>query len=282
MGHSDQLASGERFAFGENWQRFLKSVNKSRIEEAERSLQSMLESNDLAEKTLLDIGCGSGLFSLAARHLGAVVHSFDYDPRSVACTRELKRRFFPDDDAWKIEEGSALDPEYVRNTGKFDVVYSWGVLHHTGNMALALENAAIPVKEEGILYVAIYNDQGRVSKFWKQIKKAYCSGTIGRMMAIAAFIPYFISESLAIGFIKYGNPMGHIRDYKRKRGMSIYHDSIDWLGGYPFEVARPEEIIRFYTKAGFELQNLTTTNRRGCNQYVFRRSVGQRHSSEAL
>ena len=91
-------------------------------------------------------------------------------------------------------------------------------MHHTGNMALALENAAIPVKEGGILYVAIYNDQGRVSKFWRKIKKTYCSGTMGRMVASAAFIPYFISESLGIGFIKYGNPMGHIRDYKTKRG----------------------------------------------------------------
>jgi 2-polyprenyl-3-methyl-5-hydroxy-6-metoxy-1,4-benzoquinol methylase len=282
MEHSDQVTRGERFAFGRNWEQFLKSVNRSRVAEAERSLQSMLGLNDLTNKTFLDIGCGSGLFSLAARQLGAEVHSFDYDPQSVACTRELKRRFFPQDEVWKIDEASALDSEYVTNTGTFDIVYSWGVLHHTGDMSRALRNAAIPVKIGGLLFVAIYNDQDQASKVWKQIKKMYCSGTIGRTVVRAVFLPYFIAESLAIGLIKYGNPMGHIRAYKRNRGMSIYYDAVDWLGGYPFEVARPEGIVRFYTTAGFELRNLTTTNRRGCNQYVFQKTGLPQRTGEVL
>jgi 2-polyprenyl-3-methyl-5-hydroxy-6-metoxy-1,4-benzoquinol methylase len=126
IGHAKEIAQGERFEFGENWSRFLDVLDDERIFEAEKSLKQMLEVEDLAGKSFLDIGSGSGLFSLAARRLGARVHSFDYDPQSVASTRELRRRYFPEDADWSIEEGSILDEEYVRSLGKFDIVYSWG------------------------------------------------------------------------------------------------------------------------------------------------------------
>ena len=68
-----------------------------RIEEAKASLKQMLDVDSLTGKTFLDVGSGSGLFSLAAIMLGVKVYSFDYDPQSVACTTELKRRYFPND-----------------------------------------------------------------------------------------------------------------------------------------------------------------------------------------
>ena len=100
----------------------------------------MLEMDDLTGKTFLDIGSGSGLFSLAARRLGAKVHSFDFDSNSYGCTMELRKRYFDGDGNWKVEQGSALDRNYIESLGKFDIVYSWGVLHHTGAMWTALEN----------------------------------------------------------------------------------------------------------------------------------------------
>ena len=134
-GDGENRVSGpDRFAFGRNWAKFLSVVNDERILEAEKSLRAMLEQPSLSGVRFLDMGSGSGLFSLAARRLGAHVRSFDYDPESVACTAELKRRYFPDDSGWTVERGSALDAAYVRSLGVFDVVYSWGVLHHTGRM----------------------------------------------------------------------------------------------------------------------------------------------------
>ena len=130
--HRAEVASGERFEFGKNWARFLAVLNEERIAEAENSLRQMLECETLQNKTFLDIGSGSGLFSLAARRLGAEVFSFDYDPNSVGCTRELRRRYFENDGQWRVEEGSALERKYLESLGKFDIVYSWGVLHHTG------------------------------------------------------------------------------------------------------------------------------------------------------
>src|SRR3989442_3589142 len=131
MRHSEEILGGERFAFGENWARFLALLDDQRIRDAEESLQSELEVENLAGKSFLDVGSGSGLFSLAARRLGARVHSFDFDPHSVACTAELKRRYFPDDPEWRVERASALDENYLKTIGTVDVVYSWGVLHRT-------------------------------------------------------------------------------------------------------------------------------------------------------
>lgn len=264
------MAAGERFEFGKNWSRFLSLLDEVRISEAEKSLKEMLELDDLSGKRFLDIGSGSGLFSLAARRLGAQVHSFDYDSQSVACARELKRRYFPEDPYWVIEEGSVLDRTYLAALGKFEIVYSWGVLHHTGAMWQALENAGGPVAGGGKLFVAVYNDQGAPSVLWRKVKRLYCSGWGGRSMTIGIFFPLFILRGLIPDLLSLKNPLRRYTDYKKARGMAVFTDWLDWLGGYPFEVAKPETIFDFYRDRGFRLQRLRTRGAGlGCNEFVF-------------
>jgi 2-polyprenyl-6-hydroxyphenyl methylase/3-demethylubiquinone-9 3-methyltransferase len=266
-----EIAQGRRFSFGSNWTAFLSVLTSERIVEAERSLREMLGCQSLQGKTFLDAGCGSGLFSLAARRLGAAVSSFDYDPESVACAYFLKRQHFRDDPKWAIGEGSVLDESYLRSLDTFDVVYSWGVLHHTGNMWRALEIIDLPVKPGGQLFLSIYNDQGNTSKRWRVVKRFYCSGLLGRGIVCGVFIPYFVLGGLVVDLLNWQSPLRRYSDYLRTRGMSRVHDWFDWLGGYPFEVAKPEQIIEYYFQRGYVLQRLVTTNGLGCNQFVFRK-----------
>jgi 2-polyprenyl-3-methyl-5-hydroxy-6-metoxy-1,4-benzoquinol methylase len=267
--HAHEVERGERFEFGANWTRFLKTLDDTRIATAQASLCGMLETETLQGKTFVDVGCGSGLFSLAARRLGAKVHSFDYDPKSVACSTELRRRYFPDDSRWTVEAGSALDAEYLRSLGKFDLVYSWGVLHHTGDMAGALANAAGLVAPGGKLFIAIYNDQGSRSRRWLWIKKLYNrSSKATRFLVVSLVMAHFWWKPLLADLLR-GHPGRSWRQYQQNRGMSPVHDAVDWVGGYPFEVATPELILDFYRARGFSLVKLKTCQNLGCNQFVF-------------
>src|SRR5712692_3803630 len=275
--HAIEITHGERFEFGKNWTRFLDVLDDPRIARARESLKQMLEVEHLEGKRFLDIGSGSGLFSLAARRLGARVHSFDYDPDSVACARDLRRRYFPGDHEWIIEEGSALDEDYVKSLGAFDVVYSWGVLHHTGEMWRALENAALPVAPGGKLFVAIYNDMGSQSARWRWIKKTYngLPKILKVPFAVAVIAPEETKAMLRS--IVTLNPGEYVKSWTRydpNRGMNRWRDIIDWVGGYPYEVAKPEEIFDFYRGRGFQLAKMKCGGvGLGCNEFVFVRNL---------
>lgn len=272
---SSELERGERFEFGENWQRFLKVIDEARIGEAERALAEMLAPAGVAGLSFLDVGSGSGLSSLVAARLDARrIHSFDHDPASVACTQQVKRRYGPPDANWTVETGSALDAGYLRSLGRFDVVYSWGVLHHTGDMWTALAIAAGAVADDGRLFIAIYNDQGGRSHLWRAVKRTYnrLPAALQTPYAIAVMAPREVST--AIKLLLRGRPMTFVRSWTthRRRGMSRWHDLRDWVGGYPFEVASPEAVLDAVRPLGFELERMTTCRGGiGCNQYVFSR-----------
>jgi 2-polyprenyl-6-hydroxyphenyl methylase/3-demethylubiquinone-9 3-methyltransferase len=273
--HADEVARGERFEFGANWTRFLETLDDHRIETATESLKSLLAAAGLEGKAFLDVGCGSGLFSLAARRLGARVFSFDYDPRSVQCAMELRRRYdHGSAERWTITEGSALDRAFLGSLGRFDLVYSWGVLHHTGEMWKALANMVDLVRPGGLLFVAIYNDQGSWSNRWLSIKKRYNRGPRWSRPLIVAAVGVYFWWKPAIADLLTGRPGAFWRAYKKNRGMSPLHDLVDWVGGYPFEVAKPEEIFHFYRDRGFSLINLKTIQNHGCNEFVFRKETG--------
>ncbi|HQS85033.1 MAG TPA: class I SAM-dependent methyltransferase [Alphaproteobacteria bacterium] len=262
-----------RFKFGKNWSNFLKTLTPERIKEAEESLLASLNKKDLTGLRFLDIGSGSGLFSLSARRLGAEVYSFDYDKDSVACTQYLKETYFPKDSLWSVQQGSALDLSYLKTLGIFDIVYSWGVLHHTGHMMDAFENVSDLVKPNGFLFISIYNDQGRVSKRWTWIKKLYNqSGFFVKFLLTTYTLFRTWSMTCLRDFLRTGNPFKTWINWKKNRGMSAYYDLIDWVGGYPFEVATPELVFNFFKKKGFLLESLKTCGGGiGCNEYIFKK-----------
>jgi 2-polyprenyl-3-methyl-5-hydroxy-6-metoxy-1,4-benzoquinol methylase len=261
---TEEADGGRRFGFGENWRNFLSVLDEERVAEARTSLCAMLGVTSLDGMSFLDIGSGSGLFSLAAAQLHASrVHSFDFDPGSVGCTQELKRRFLPDSRSWTIEQGSALDRRYLESLGAFDIVYSWGVLHHTGDMMQALENAALPVTPGGRLFISIYNDQGLRSRMWRTIKRIYNRLPEGMRTPYVVLVMApreFMSAAFAVAHLQPAHYVRTWTEYKRQRGMSRWHDLVDWVGGY--------------RERGFSLIQLRTCGGGlGCNQFVLVKSV---------
>ncbi len=200
--------------------------------------------------------------------------SFDFDPRSVDCTRQVKDRFAPADDQWDVLEGSILDRDFLARLGTFDVVYAWGVLHHTGALWQALDNVAQRAGPGGRLFIAIYNRQPLLSPIHALLKRAYVAAPGPLKWVVAA--PQ-IALRMAAAFLKdlalLRSPLARYRGYARLRGMSWWHDMLDWIGGYPFETATPAAVCEFVERRGFARERLVTCGRKsGCNQFVFRRS----------
>ena len=277
--HAAEVARGERFKFGENWRKFLEHMSEERAQASVVSLRRMLGLESLAGLRFLDIGSGSGLFSLAAHRLGAEVTSFDYDGDSVGCTNEMRRRYAPGSTDWKILQGSVLDADFMQALGQFDVVYSWGVLHHTGDMYGALRAAAQLVKPGGTFIFALYRKTW-LCRFWRWEKQWYARASARRQeIASAIFVRLF-----ALGLLLQRRSFkSYVGQYRSSRGMDYFHDVHDWLGGYPYESISPEETERFLNPLGFHLERSFVRKGvllgrcsgvfgSGCDEYVYTRN----------
>jgi SAM-dependent methyltransferase len=258
-----------RFGFGKNWAEFVETrLSEEIIDESRRHMADMLRVETLAGKTFLDIGCGSGIHSLAALRLGAErIISFDYDPYSVSTTQKV-RAFAHEPANWEIMQGSVLDAAFMAQFPKADIVYSWGVLHHTGDMWTAVKNAGIPLKPDGVFYIALYSSDNYVDpppEYWLKVKKAYNkSGPAGKRLAEWRYMMrfHFLPE-LRAG----RNPFDLIKSYGA-RGMTYWTDVKDWLGGWPMDFASLRETQSFAAKEfGLSLVNVKTGE--GCTEYVF-------------
>jgi len=267
------------FSFGRNWQAFLRNFDEDRVKNAEFSLTDFLNVPDLRGKSFLDIGCGSGLFSYAAFKLGAKrLVSFDVDPFSVECCKYLHGKAGTPSH-WEVTEGSILDPGFLEGLGTFDIVYSWGVLHHTGRMWDAIDNSARLVNAGGCYYIALYNkilsrngSTSWIHPFWLKIKQTY-----NRHPGLATYVlePLAMAAYMSMVVARLENPVTHLKNYKSHRGMSWKTDATDWLGGYPYEFATVEEVFKFVksTFQEFNLMNIKVTSGRGLNWFLFQRSV---------
>lgn len=261
-----------RFKFGENWESYSARINEEHINASIEKMKYFLDEK-CQNSSFIDIGCGSGLHSLSAIRLGASeVHSFDYDLDSVKTTQNVKDRFEPNNQNWHIERGDALDHKYMEQLGQYDIVYSWGVLHHTGSMWKAIENSLSLVKQNGYFFIAIYNNQGWKSKFWWFVKYFYNILPNGFNKIFAIVLGSFFQ---IINIVKYTlmlKPMAAITpllNYKKDRGMSYFHDIIDWYGGFPYEYASVDELNSFFIKHGFEVVKVKETPSLGCNEVLY-------------
>lgn len=263
-----------RFLFGKNWKSYSNYINEERIGYAEEALRSFL-GDTLSGRSFIDVGSGSGIHSLCAKRMKADrIFSFDYDIDSVECTKSLKDEFYPDDPNWIIHQGSVLDKEFIAMTGKYDIVYSWGVLHHTGRMWEAIENTISLTNKDGLCFIAIYNDQGYKSQFWWCIKYVYnkLPGFLKNPYALfCAFFSQFINIMKYTILLRPIVAIDPLINYKKQRGMGIIHDWIDWIGGFPYEYASLSQLNAFFSEHGFEVLKSIKSNSLGCHQVLYKR-----------
>ena len=261
------------FRFGENWKDYSRLIDDARVAQAVVDL-SRLVGDSLAGMTFLDIGSGSGLHSAAALALGASVTAVDLDPDSVATTTAVLTRLAPGG-AWTAQRRSVFELPLVW-TGRFDVVYSWGVLHHTGDMWRAIGEAADAVAPGGRLVLALYR-RTLLCGAWRVEKRWYASAPPAvQARARRVFTRLFRLLHRVHG----GDPDRYIREYAKVRGMDFEHDVHDWMGGYPYESTGPVALRQFLGARGFteERAFLATGGRvstgvlgSGCDEFLFRR-----------
>ena len=254
------------FDFGLNWKSFSEDkLDAIRIDRAIQSLKNLLGCETLQDRNFMDVGCGSGVFSIAASNLGAAfVIGVDVNPRCITVCESNRNRLLRNGNI-AYRQLSALDEAKMRSLGLFDVVYAWGSLHHTGAMWDAIRITAQQVCPEGMFVLAIYNKHW-TSPIWERIKWFYNRiPQFGqRLMTIFFAVIIYVAKFL----VTRHNPLN------KERGMDFWYDVIDWIGGYPYEYATPSEVENFVTPLGFELKRFISAQvPTGCNEFVFTRKI---------
>lgn len=258
----------KRFGFGKNWTKFIETkYNEERVNSSIDVFCEFTGLSDLSGKSFIDVGCGSGLHSVAASRLKAKsIFSFDFDPHAVKITKLLRGRELVKDQ-WQVEQGSILNKDYLQKLSKYDFVYSWGVLHHTGAVWDAISNTCELVKKDGQMYLALYSlDVQPRAKFWLDVKQKYVKA--GKLKRLYMEQWYFFK------FVYNSNPRLHLKGRlakgpKRARGMDLLTDVRDWLGGWPMEFVYDQEVIDFVEEKGFALTNIDKG--KACTEFLFKK-----------
>lgn len=268
MSANDIKRVDSHFAFGKNWASYADLIDEAAIEKSTEGLLKLIPAEEYQGCTFLDIGSGSGLHALAAVRLGVSrVMAVDLDPDCVATTKMLLTRHHVPV-PWQAEQTSVFDLDPIRH-GTFDIVHSWGVLHHTGDMWAAVRKASQMVARGGLLVVALYRPT-RFDAFWTREKRWYAHAfPAAQRLARGLYI-----TAVWLARIRQGSFREFVAGYRSGRGMDFDHDVHDWLGGYPYETALARDVETEMASLGFKPVRVFAQPTRGilsaaCDEYVY-------------
>lgn len=262
-----------QFDFGNNWADFsANALDDESVQRARQEFSALLErAGGVRGKSFIDIGFGQGLSLLSAAAEGARVVGVDINPKCGEVLRRNRVHFPGVVDDVPVVIGSILEDrtlervrEIAPDHGRFDIVHSWGVLHHTGDMELAVRNAAGMVKPGGHFVVALYNRHWS-SLPWLAIKYVYCKAPrVIQQLLVALLYPVIYVAKL---LVTRADPR------KQQRGMDFFYNVVDWVGGYPYEFASREEVLALVQPLGFQpVAFVPAEVPTGCNEFVFQRA----------
>jgi 2-polyprenyl-6-hydroxyphenyl methylase/3-demethylubiquinone-9 3-methyltransferase len=265
VNHDLRRPAAVTFSFGRNWRSFSRFVSEDRLRGAQNDIVDWLGEGGVAGKTVLDIGCGSGIHSLGFHRLGAKsVLSLDVDPHSVACTRRFWERSGKPAN-WRVDQMSVLNAQRMAALGHFDIVYSWGVLHHTGQLWTAMDVASRLGNPGGRLWISIYTKGPEYPDHLSTKQRFNSASWLEKQRMLARHLRrlWRYEKSMGKSFREWFWP---------ERGMNAYHDAVDWLGGLPYEVASVQEVTAFLAERGWMLERMLERCEGGCSVYLFRKS----------
>ena len=280
-------SEGITFSFGSNWREYLECADELSIESARKDIVSWLGADGVKGKTVLDIGSGSGIHSLVFWLLGAKrVLSFDYDTNSVQATRSVWEKAGKPAN-WDVRHGSILDPVFIQSIESgdgFDIVYAWGVLHHTGAMWNAIKAASSLVGQKGMFWISLYAKGPAYPRHLAEKQKYNRASRLGKKLMELQFIAELVRQRLRGygGLRRCASALlhGRVKDatspfrwkVKKARGMDTYHDIVDWMGGLPYEVANVEEATTFLADYGLRLKKVEEAPEGSCHVFLFARA----------
>ncbi len=254
------------FAFGKNWQAYVQhALTPQKVAQAKTAFLKLFEGIEFRGKSFLDIGFGQGIALFAAQERGAHVMGIDVDEENLRSLTKTAQMFHSQQMP-VVRIASILDDAFVETQlqqGQFDIVHSWGALHHTGNMLQAIHHAASLVKCGGYLVLAIYNKHWS-SPIWGRIKWLYNhSPEFVQQLLVMLFYPIiYLAKFVVTG----KNPKA------KERGMDFFYDVVDWIGGYPYEYASIAAIQEIMERKGFVcVRIIPALVPTGCNQFVFQK-----------
>ena len=273
-------ATEPQFDFGQNWIEYSRAaLTAERMESAEADFSKLYRGIALEGRSFLEIGFGQGMSVVFAARAGARVVACDINPKCATALAETAKKF-PGVDVSGIPLifGSILDDKTTealraaapQGRAAYDVVHSWGVLHHTGDMGRALRTAASLVADGGHLMAAIYNRHWS-SRPWRWIKRLYVGspGWARRLLVALCTVVIYIAKWA----VTKRNPL------LKERGMDFHYDVVDWVGGFPYEYASVAEFTRAARPLGLELVRAVPAQvPTGCNEYVFRKNLARREA----